>query len=255
MILTAILLSLSSKPARAALDVRSAENLASHFKTKLNEGELKSDAKQLVIQLKWESDRVNAHATRDDQGNMLVTVDGGMLRHQLMTEETFMAVLCHELGHHLGGAPRQFRGNTQFRGWSSAEGQADFYAASKCLPALWSNQNVEKSGPEWDKALELCKGDRVCARVGLAGFALAQLFASERPDSGHLELGHQTQFPVFTTVYGHSTPQCRAETFLAGARCADDKDTPFDPQNPFQGDCSEAGGGRPACWFAPEEFR
>jgi hypothetical protein len=31
---------------------------------------------------------------------------GGLARHELVTDDGFMMVVCHETGHHLGGAPR-----------------------------------------------------------------------------------------------------------------------------------------------------
>ncbi len=251
LILSSLLLALTGGRAHAALARSEAETLASAFSSSM-----KNKDRGLNIRLNWESDRVNAHATRDDQGDMLLSVDGGMLKHPLMGPDAFMAILCHELGHHLGGAPRQFRGNTQMRSWSSAEGQADYYAASKCLPALWEDQTSnEQSSPEWDKALGLCQGDKLCARVSMAGLAVARIFASLRDGYTLPALEGRTSFPALSTVYGHSTPQCRLETFMAGSLCMDRKDSAFDPQDPFSGTCSEGVGARPTCWFMPEDFR
>ncbi len=46
----------------------------------------------------------------------------------------YLGVLCHEVGHRLGGPP--FKTSESERGWSSTEGQSDFYAASVCLPKI-----------------------------------------------------------------------------------------------------------------------
>ena len=59
---------------------------------------------------------------------------GGLARHKLVTPDGFALVACHEMGHHLGGAPR--RG-----GWASNEGQSDYYATTKCARRIWAEDN------------------------------------------------------------------------------------------------------------------
>jgi Zn-dependent protease with chaperone function len=52
---------------------------------------------------------------------------GGLARDPLVTKDGFSAVICHEIGHHIAGAPR--KGFS----WASNEGQADYFATTKCL--------------------------------------------------------------------------------------------------------------------------
>lgn len=49
-----------------------------------------------------------------------------------MSKEILSLILCHELGHFLGGPP--FALNSH---WSSAEGQADDFAARICMKRLY----------------------------------------------------------------------------------------------------------------------
>jgi hypothetical protein len=67
-------------------------------------------------------------------------VYGGLARHGEITPDGFALVLCHEIGHHLGGVPRYSGAN----GWASNEGQSDYFAATKCLRRAWqSDQNED----------------------------------------------------------------------------------------------------------------
>ena len=51
-------------------------------------------------------------------------------------------MICHEVGHHLGGAPfmpKYYEDYYLFRG--SSEGQADYYATSNCLKKWFAEEN------------------------------------------------------------------------------------------------------------------
>ena len=80
--------------------------------------------KRLVVERNWSDSTVNAYAyPKGDQ--MRVAMFGGLARHPEVTKDGFMMVMCHELGHHLGGAP--------MKSWASNEGQSDYFAANKCF--------------------------------------------------------------------------------------------------------------------------
>jgi len=76
-------------------------------------------ANELVIDKHWEDGTVNAYAS-ENGNNDVISMFGGLARHPAITPDAFYLVACHEIGHHLGGAPK--KGNTQ---WASNEGQAD----------------------------------------------------------------------------------------------------------------------------------
>ena len=204
---------------------------------------------QLSIKARWQSARKNAFATRDMEDHPIIVVHGGMLRHPLLDSDALAAVLCHELGHFLGGTPKARRGNSQRRSWSSVEGQADYYAATHCLKEIFNNdaENQKKMrsfDPEIRQtAKQRCGDDAQCIRIAVAGLKLTRLFAEVkfRPEPHlHLHDSHQVQ----ETLMHHPSPQCRLDTFVAGARCQEN-----------EGVCSEKNGqeqaARPRCWFAP----
>lgn len=62
--------------------------------------------KQLEIERKWDDGTVNAYAQQ--VGNVWkVSMFGGLARHQVVTDDAFALVVCHELGHHLGSQPKK----------------------------------------------------------------------------------------------------------------------------------------------------
>jgi hypothetical protein len=65
---------------------------------------------KLVIHRRWKDGTVNAYADRQD-GNWNVTMFGGLARHKETTIDGFLLVVCHELGHQIGGAPKYNNGS------------------------------------------------------------------------------------------------------------------------------------------------
>lgn len=83
----------------------------------------------------WKTPYLGA-GSQFDGHDFIVLLYGGMVRARYMNLGALSAILCHELGHKLGGAPYQkFPGSDP--DWSSAEGQADTFAAQVCLPRLY----------------------------------------------------------------------------------------------------------------------
>lgn len=215
--------------------------------------------KDLIIERKWSDATVDAFATRDDANNPVIVMNGGLARHPQMTKDGFLLLVCHELGHHLGGAPKILRGNSGVRGWSSAEGQADYFATSKCLP-LFFQAGVENKNFDYDLdannlklALSKCR-DNVCARIVLSGLAVTQVFASLVKGTPEPSLLINDPTKVERTFYKHPNPQCRLDTYLSGANCDSGIDKPFDLFDPKIGACTKDLGVRPMCWFQEKDF-
>ena len=62
----------------------------------------------LKIERLWESGIVNAGTFRDERNkHWHLKLYGGLARHWFMTEDGYALVICHELGHHIGGAPKK----------------------------------------------------------------------------------------------------------------------------------------------------
>lgn len=215
--------------------------------------------KKVSFEHDWDSDRVNAHATRDNANNAVIVIKGGLVRHPLMTRDALTAIICHELGHQFGGAPKQKRGQTDLRSWSSAEGQADYYATAQCLPHLFSEENPERGVTEFidekshEQLREVCDST-YCERAALAALQMARVFASLRLGTPEPSLQTPDPTQVYQTDLGHPNPQCRLDTMISGIYCEKARDRKFDDRDPFYGACSSQPGGRPACWFHPDYF-
>ena len=92
-----------------------------------------------------------------------------------MSKDVLNLVLCHELGHFDGGLPKKFRGYSQMLSWSSAEGQADYFSTSVCFREVIESEapGPTNSAPSYEAELspsQICKTDKVCSRMLVAGF-------------------------------------------------------------------------------------
>lgn len=141
----------------------------------------------LTIIFEHQDDRTNAELTK--AGELLtIRVWGGMLNHSLMTEDTLLLLLCHEIGHFLGGAPTKSRG-----GWSSTEGQADYYSSYQCARHVGLDEVSF-----YDSAINLT---RIYASV---------MFSPEP------RLDSCDESVVSRTNFGYPSVQCRLDTLVAG---------------------------------------
>lgn len=130
--------------------------------------------------------RVNAQATREGT-TWSIVVYRGMLEHPKIDEAELGLVLCHELGHHLGGAPTAARD-----GWAACEGQADYWSTLNCFKAFRPNDD----------------GQQVALR-------LTELYASMgHGASPSLECRDEQRPP--RTQFGYPGPQCRLDTLVSG---------------------------------------
>ena len=214
--------------------------------------------KTLVFEDAWDDDKVNAYCTRDLNDNPVVKVMGGMARHPEMTSDALLLIVCHELGHYMGGTPKALRGNSGKLSWSSVEGQADYFATSKCLPKIFKNQNENREiiksvpGKNLRKAQKNCgKEDAQCIRVAMAALSASKVFHSLREFEDYPDLGSNDQTIAYVMEYGHPSPQCRLDTYLNGINCKDKHDIMFDLQDPSVGACDSENASRPKCWYRP----
>ncbi len=227
--------------------------------------------KKLILKTDWENAKVDARATRDEFDNPIIHLFGGLARHELMTEDALMLILCHEAGHYAGGAPKRFRGQSTKRSWSSAEGQADYYASSKCLKRVFLKKFSENlnltpfSLNEIEKVKDLCEQSlmnstslqqvKICQRILFAGITTGKIFHSIKSFYSKPEIDNSDDTVVTLTEFKHPSPQCRLDTFVAGAICEISFNDEFDISDPKIGAClHEKGlyrGHRPFCWYYP----
>ncbi len=215
----------------------------------------------LRINRKWEDATVNANATR--AGSWVVNMYGGLARHQTITEDGFALVLCHEIGHHLGGAPKVAGFLNR---WASNEGQSDYFATLKCLRKAFLNDKnttivrklkapvalTQACAKAWPN-----KDDKaICVRNGMAGASVAALFASLR-NKPEAKFETPDTNIVSRTDDAHPAHQCRLDTYFQGALCEIGLNEDVSQKDEVQGTChaslGHTSGLRPLCWFKPKK--
>lgn len=176
---------------------------------------------QLRIRRFWATTAVDAWANQLPTGIWEIRITGGLARHPRMTRDGLVLILCHEMGHFLGGEPKDPR-----QAWMSVEGQADDFATRECFPRIMAGQDHRPWARENEvpaDVLERCEGvypDQnralLCARSVVAGMAgllmLQETFGGDVPAYGESD-PTQTLFDLPT----YPSPQCRLDTYLNAA--------------------------------------
>lgn len=222
---------------------------------------------RLKINRLWSNNTVNASASQFF-GTWSVNMYGGLARRPEVTLDGFTLVLCHELGHHLAGFPFSSR-------WAANEGQSDYFATLSCAKLLWGDDlevNASFAGviDDYPKALcddawQIQTNRDLCYRSMVAGKSLADLLSALREQT--VEYDTPDTNVVSRTDNSHPDGQCRLDTYMAGALCAQEFDPDLIPgkdlgssRNSARAEevsraytCSRADafeiGVRPLCWF------
>lgn len=240
---------------------------------------VKAHGGNLVVNRLWKDSTVNASATQDTFGNgWRLNMYGGLFRRPEMTVDGFALVLCHELGHHLGGYP--YYPDSFTAAWAADEGQADYFATQVCAKRVWANElsdNAKATNTVNSFARKACDGsysrqsDRnLCYRTANAGIPLATLLGVlQGKDPKSLDYSKMDTKVVNKTNDAHPDAQCRMDTYLMGAVCTANFDAAVIPARKNPGgehsidaekvasrySCMKASGFksglRPNCWFAP----
>lgn len=202
----------------------------------------------------WASAEFNAFAVVEDNGDRRVEIHGGLARNKYMTRDALLLVMCHEIGHHLAGNPRY--PNEVL----SAEGQSDYYGTLVCMRkvlATEDNQLALRRIQVDTYARQYCarqykdsEEQAICIRSVMAGLSLARVLNLNR--GPRVQDRDRTRVPA--TQMNHPEPQCRLDTYIAGALC------PIGPTLPpvltqlVRGACNpnkirQGKGSRPTCWY------
>lgn len=224
----------------------------------------------------WQDSTVNAFAMRFG-GNWVVSMHGGLARHPKLTADGFTIVVCHEIGHHIGGFA--FKSFVLGDGWAATEGQSDYFATHVCLPKLWKNDLAENARSVSSvSSLAKSKCDSVwksqnrrnlCYRIANAIESETAMIASSTRAGPDPKFERPDFSSVTNTIGSHPIPQCRMDTQLAGALCPlqfDESSIPGEipgksnmsvdaEKHSMKTICHRAKGfaeaGRPRCWFSP----
>lgn len=217
---------------------------------------------KLVVNRRWTDGTVNAYAEQKGS-EWHVSMFGGLARHPATTIEGFSLVICHELGHHIGGAPKisDWWGGSM---WATNEGGADYYATLKCLRRFFAeddNAQIIANSQIDPLANERCdreftaEQDRLfCKRSSLAGTSVGLLFKDLRKEKNAPSFATPDTAVVTTMDDNHPGTQCRLDTYFNGASCHVDASIPVSNSDYREGSCVQGGtevGFRPLCWFKP----
>lgn len=238
----------------------------------------------------WEDLEINAYAHRS-KGEKIFSIEimGGIARHPLMTKDALALVICHELGHHFGGAPKKSpieiikperpEKNDRLKlfgigkpkkpktipNWSSTEGQADYYASTKCMKRYLAFS--EENGRTYDlsdknqddivlkKCLEIYKNEKeisYCFYTAYAGLQTAKIFQSLKSNVPNPKFETPAKEIAKSTIEGYPSVQCRLDSFFQGSLCDVDPLISPSDKDAKTGYCVSSEkpvGARPKCWF------
>jgi len=214
----------------------------------------------LQINRRWTDATVNASAQQSGK-TYILNMYGGLARHETVTMDGFALVACHELGHHLGGAPKTGGWNP----WASNEGQSDYYANLKCLRTVFadsSSKNFTHLSEGDEVAMKGCEAafsstedQAICFRAAMAGKSVAYLFKALRNETVTPRFDTPDPKVVTTMMTVHPPTQCRMDTYLQGSLCTQPVSSELSNTNPAAGTCTRSagfpGGYRPLCWYKP----
>lgn len=215
---------------------------------------------RLVLKRLWSNATVNASAQRSGS-DYILNMYGGLARHEAITQDGMALVACHEMGHHIGGAPK-YGG---YNNWASNEGQSDYFANMKCLRRVFASEGAssftrpkgDDAGPRaaCEKSFQSASDREMCVRGSMAGMSVTELFRALRRETVLPRFDTPDPAVVARTYDAHPGTQCRLDTYFAGSVCARAVGDEVDQQDPAKGTCTAEGGQtsglRPLCWYKP----
>ena len=232
----------------------------------LYSGVVAKTGRTFVIERRWTDPTVNAFADQNTAGVDTIHMFGGLARHSETTEDAMALVACHELGHHLGGAPRKSDAKTGSLLWAANEGQADYWGTMKCLRHYFENDdNITavkklKVSPDAVKNCQMVYTNAnevaICERTAMAGLALGKLLNSlSTTKSTAVSFSTPDSAVVAKTFDDHPKAQCRLDTYYQASLCDHGFSETVSKTDANIGVCSSRNGdtigNRPLCWFKP----
>jgi hypothetical protein len=228
-----------------------------HF-TKVYEPIVKESGYTLKVHRLWNDDTVNANTTVSGK-YWIVNAFGGLARHEMMDAETYLAVMLHEIGHHLGGYPK--------KSWATNEGGADYYATLKGFRLMIQSGAISNiyDAPVPPSVSKMCAVQHksaqeiaICKKSSFIGYKLARVLNNLSNSSANISFDTPDKKEVLETYNGHPKAQCRLDTYFAGSVCGKSHKDELSADSPCQGacaeECNDITGVRSRCWYRPKKL-
>lgn len=221
----------------------------------------------LLLEGDWNDATEKAFSTdkKNNPNRRKVYVSGGYARTPLMTKDTLLATLCHEIGHHLGGYPKY----PEVKWGASSEGQADYFSTAKCLKIIMADEQITNAEiansavvPQFVKddctnQFESKDAQNLCVRLASISERAAKTLKHEDLES-FFYLGGFDNSTTDVMEYTHPEVQCRLGTLYQGSLCNVNPKISFSNTEELTGACHPKNGhdvgARPLCWFLPKEY-
>lgn len=212
------------------------------------------------------NNRIVAEAKRryDD---WIVSFSEGLVNHPRMSEDVLAMIACHEVAHHIGGAPKK---ELLYAG---SEGQSDYWAAQKCfkdyIPLTdWTPKSVGIENNdiisteeavllkyECGKSYLSNEKRNICLITTVTGKKLIKFLTSFRRNPKEVSFITPSTSRVWRTNLDYPSYQCRLDTFFSASLCELKTADIIEQRDELQSGCMEQNGStegkRPACWYKP----
>jgi hypothetical protein len=182
---------------------------------------------KLSIDGSWSNDKIVAQ-TAKMFGTWRIQFSGGLARRPELTGDGMTLIICHEVGHLLGGFP--FGAGNPLSGTDIAnEGEADYFSTHVCAKKMWlseAEKNAEfrtKVNPvaqaKCDTVYASSLDQDLCYRttVGVES-VIATMAGLKNTAPGKFETPDPNVVPK--TNDAHPDTQCRMDTTFQGAICS-----------------------------------
>ncbi|MFP5387634.1 MAG: hypothetical protein ACLGHN_16280 [Bacteriovoracia bacterium] len=205
---------------------------------------------------------LNAFAKKETPKEWKITIHGGFISHPKMNYNSMALILCHELGHFLGGRPfvegRRLTPTMVSRAPKemSVEGQADFFATAECGKRVLAGEQPAFEITTFEQESIFCNSASdpdLCKVLHQASKRVIDIYTDAvRAITGYdyPYVNYNRKDPLVVErsliyVGEYPTLQCRLDTMAAGIDCKLDSSGKCVLEN---GELVEK---RPACWFKP----